>query len=196
MHFEKWHGLGNDFIVTEQALGTELVRRLCDRRRGVGADGVLVVRREADASVRMVIVNADGSRPEMCGNGLRCVAGYFAERGGLSEGTVLVRTPAGERRCEVRRQGGRFEVGAAMGLVRVGEHLLFAPPAAGPSDPAAAEPARDFVRVDVGNPHAVTFDPWDDAAVDRVGPALERAVPGGTNVELCRVSEGGRRIEV
>ncbi|MCC6526016.1 MAG: hypothetical protein IT373_25440, partial [Polyangiaceae bacterium] len=42
----------------------------------------------------------------------------------------------------------------------------------------------------------VTFDPWDDAAVDRVGPALERAVPGGTNVELCRVSEGGRRIEV
>src|SRR6185436_1323850 len=82
--FAKYEGLGNDFIVvevaTEAALPAELAKRLCDRHFGIGADGVLLVlppvSREARA--RMVVLNADGSRSEMCGNGVRCVVLHLA----------------------------------------------------------------------------------------------------------------------
>ena len=187
MQFEKWHGLGNDFIVVQQAVSPELVRKLCDRRRGIGADGVVALRMLSDASVRMVIVNADGSRPEMCGNGLRCAAGFVAERGGWSDGLLLVRTDAGDRRCDlVRRSETTFDVGVAMGATRVGERFRFRPDAPGPHGDGLA-----FVDVDVGNPHAVTFDAIDDLDIARLGSEVERAAPGGRNVELCRIFEPG-----
>jgi len=75
-HFFKYHGLGNDFIVLDRRksgadLDAQTTVRLCDRRRGVGADGVLVLLPSRRAAARMVVHNADGSIPEMCGNGLR-----------------------------------------------------------------------------------------------------------------------------
>src|SRR5687768_14764213 len=85
--FEKWEGLGNDFVVIEgPPPSPALARALCDRRRGIGADGVLAVQPADGAAARMIVVNADGSRPEMCGNGLRCVAAWLLDRGRVEEG--------------------------------------------------------------------------------------------------------------
>src|SRR6187551_299156 len=96
--FTKYEALGNDFIVLDADawpavdVTPALARALCDRHRGVGGDGVLWVwfaaaeGRPAGGDVQLVILNADGSRPEMCGNGVRCVAAYAHHRGRLARG--------------------------------------------------------------------------------------------------------------
>ncbi len=176
VRFEKWEGLGNDFVLLRDvgvALDDDEVRRLCDRRFGIGADGVLLV--ETAAGPRMIVRNADGSRPEMCGNGLRCVAGHLARSGSL-----VVATDAGARTCEVRPAGGAsgdsVDVTVDMGVSRRGEDLT------------AVVGGREhrFVTVDMGNPHAISFAEHDDALLDVLGPAVAVLPPGGTNVELCR----------
>jgi diaminopimelate epimerase len=184
--FEKWEGLGNDFVLIDAAeegsvpLSDGAVQRLCDRRRGVGADGVLLVTGAAAGAPRMIVRNADGSRPEMCGNGLRCVAAHlFGQGAGAS---LRVATDAGDRACEVAAAGeGAFEVSVEMGAARRGADL------------AAIVDGREhrFLTVDMGNPHAVTFEAYDDRAIDLLGPVVAAIPPGGTNVELCR-DEGGR----
>jgi diaminopimelate epimerase len=117
--FEKYEGLGNDFIVldSEEPLTTVEVKRLCDRHFGIGADGVLVVAgpRTQGARATMVVQNADGSRPEMCGNGLRCVALHLARRDGLERMEYVVDTDAGPRRCVIERQGDAASVSLGMG---------------------------------------------------------------------------------
>lgn len=204
--FEKWEGLGNDFVLVEADAATwsdELVRAVCDRRRGVGADGVLFVTRGAtggdaprgkdwrtppgSAPPRMVVRNADGSRPEMCGNGIRCVAGYLASRDEVAAngegaaaaitGAITIATDAGPKRCDVTGADGRFEVSVAMGAARIEGEL------------AVEVDGRThvFTRGDVGNPHAITFEAYDEAAIDRVGPLVATFPREGTNVEFCRV---------
>lgn len=84
--FSKYQGLGNDFIVVDGTGGCvrpEVAKRLCERRLGIGADGVLTILppRNPDAHFRMHVFNADGSVPEMCGNGLRCVIQHVEQRG-------------------------------------------------------------------------------------------------------------------
>jgi diaminopimelate epimerase len=167
MKFEKWQGLGNDFILTEHEVTPEQAISLCDRRLGIGGDGVLVIDREAK---RMIVLNADGSRPEMCGNGLRCVAGWLAEHDLIST-SVTVQTDAGERSCEIRRAApGRYDVRVDMGVARITGELVHA--------------RRKFVLVDVGNPHAVCFEELDAGEAEELGPAVEAHVEGGVNVEL------------
>lgn len=179
--FEKWEGLGNDFVVTEVEVTPARATALCDRRRGIGGDGVLSLLREG-GGWRMVVLNADGSRPEMCGNGLRCVVGYLAARGEDIEGELTIETDAGPRRCRfTRRDDGHYDVEAAMGEAKVGEDFDYA--------------GQRFSPVDVGNPHAVAFVEGGDGMLDDVGPALERDTEGGVNVELC-AQTGDRRIEV
>jgi diaminopimelate epimerase len=184
LQFEKWEGLGNDFVLVEQEITPERARVLCDRRRGIGADGVLIITR--DPQPRMVVLNADGSRPEMCGNGLRCVVGYLAE-GDSPEGELTLATDAGARRCGYRRSSaGIYDVTATMGEARLGDEVIV----------NTGADTRRFISVDVGNPHRVSFEPFEDELLDVVGPALERATVGGTNVELARVSNDGGRIDV
>jgi diaminopimelate epimerase len=181
--FEKWHGLGNDFIVTRERVSAEDAVRLCDRRRGIGADGVLVVERSGD-SRRMVVFNADGSRPEMCGNGLRCVVAHLAQEG-PDAGDLSIETDAGLKRCHYERQAGdRYCVQVDMGVATLGDTLR------GPAG------LRGYQRVDIGNPHAVSFDRFEESDVDVDGPAIEAAVAGGCNVEWVRVHDAGRRLEV
>ncbi len=184
MQFEKWEGLGNDFIVVRSGdLGAERASALCDRRRGIGADGVLMIADEGGAT-RMIVRNADGSRPEMCGNGVRCVVGAVAAERELARGEITIASDAGPRPCAFERAGDGFDVAVAMGLARIDG------PIARP-----AFPGRSFLRVDVGNPHAVSFDPFGPGDIDVVGPALERGVDGGINVELCRAADA-RRIDI
>ncbi len=176
--FEKWEGLGNDFLLVHDSdvapgLDPELARRLCDRRLGVGGDGVLLVRADAP---RMIVINADGSRPEMCGNGLRCVAALLADG---ADRDFTVATDAGPRRARVRwTTPGEASVEVEMGRATIGEAF----------EHDAAGRKLAFTSVNVGNPHAITFEPVEAGARDLFGPLVERAIAGGTNVEFAEPS--------
>src|SRR5450755_4408810 len=123
--FDKYEGLGNDFIVVDAASDDEMTLAraidLCDRRRGVGADGVLIVlpSRDTECVARMKVINADGSVPEMCGNGLRCVALRFARTRGLTRAEFAFDTDAGARACVIDDTNGKGFVTVDMGIVRV-----------------------------------------------------------------------------
>lgn len=178
LKFSKYEGIGNDFILVEasEPLGPDAVVRLCDRHFGIGADGVLVVTPASGSGrARMIVQNADGSRPEMCGNGLRCVALHLARRDGVAATEYTVDTDAGPRRCIVDRSGATGNV-----LIDLGR-----------AEPAGALNANvdgseyRFARISIGNPHAIVVGDLPDAAVvDRVGPAVSGQIPGGTNVEF------------
>ena len=183
--FEKWEGLGNDFVLVEQDPATwsdERVRAVCDRRRGVGADGVLFIDRGSPAELpRMIVRNADGSRPEMCGNGIRCVAAYLASHVKKAAGVMQIASDAGPKRCDVSGGGGRYEVSVEMGPARIDGQLAV----------AIDGRVHVFTFADVGNPHAITFEPYEEAEIDRIGPRVATHPEGGTNVEFCRVVRGG-----
>lgn len=195
--FAKYEGLGNDFLVLDAAewpaadLTPQLARRLCDRHRGVGGDGLLWVDRGAMAAGRvgLVILNADGSRPEMCGNGVRCVAAWLVDRGELAVGDALVvESDAGPRPVRVRAvRDGVAEVEVAMGRAAVTD-------AASVVDVGGAQMA---VRaVDMGNPHGVVFAPTDDPmGLVRAVTALA-VFPKGVNVELVAPEADGFRVRV
>ena len=201
----KYHGLGNDFLVLVDPDGTVGLERgdvaaLCERHRGVGADGVLRLSAPAGGGdLRMELRNADGGAAETSGNGLRCAVLAAAHAGLLPAGafdgsTVTVETGAGPvaaRLLGAGRPGALASVAVAMGAATVDPD----PPSLPPSlvDGVAAR------RVDVGNPHLVLL--VDDlAAVDLglVGPALEASVPGGCNVEVVRPlpGDGGLQMKV
>src|SRR4051812_48092016 len=109
----KYHGLGNDFVVLDRrSSGADIDAAasvaLCDRRRGVGADGVLVLLPSSRAAERMVVHNPDGSVAEMCGNGLRCAAKHLVDRGGAGRRSQLpIDTGAGVLNCRLTYEGDR-----------------------------------------------------------------------------------------
>ncbi|MCC6902321.1 MAG: diaminopimelate epimerase [Polyangiaceae bacterium] len=183
LRFHKYEGLGNDFVVVdaagEDAVPSDRVRALCDRHFGVGADGVLLVVPPSSpgARARMVVRNADGSRPEMCGNGLRCVALHLARLDAANAISYAIDTDAGPLSCEVEREGDAGSVSVAMGRGQLlGEHRV-----------DLDGRGRSFARVSMGNPHAISFEePLDEDHADRLGPRVSAELAGGSNVELAR----------
>ncbi len=184
--FGKYHGLGNDFVVVEQSqgpLGRDEIKRVCRRHRGIGADGVLMVEPQLEETppvVSMTVYNRDGSRPEMCGNGVRCVAAYAVRRWSVGE-RLVVDTDAGRRGCEIEQTGShRWQVTVEMGRARV------------EADGATLDVGGrsfEYVEVDVGNPHAVIFGEADAKLIDRVGRLANDDHPAfgrGVNVEFVR----------
>jgi diaminopimelate epimerase len=197
--FDKYEGLGNDFIVFERLSLEEMsparAVALCDRRRGVGADGVLLVLapQGSDAVGRMHVVNADGSTPEMCGNGLRCVAFHLHRRARAASAIDLpIETDAGIRSCHVdpldARSLAQAIVTVDMGVVRwLGDRTT-----------AVAGRSLVVSVADVGNPHAVLFGSFSPAEIQEIGPALATApdFPHGTNVEFARPAAEGIELVV
>lgn len=199
MRFAKAHGLGNDFVLVEDrdvpAGFSPWARRLCDRHRGVGADGVLRFRVEAP-EVHMRLINADGGEVELSGNGVRCLAAYVHHKGWLPE-RHTVRTPSGPRPVVVQRvAAARFRIETDLGapLLRSDQVPCALDPPAGPvlDHPLLAAGARVLVAAtSMGNPHCAVFTDAvaDDALVARLGPALEAHAffPKRTNVEFVTV---------
>jgi diaminopimelate epimerase len=189
VRFFKYEGLGNDFVVVdakdESIVTPERAVALCDRRFGVGADGVLLVLppRKPDCDVRMRVMNADGSVPEMCGNGVRCVAVHVARARGQHDGSVRVDTDAGASSCTVEDTHGEGIVTVDMGPIRLfGDRAL------------DVDGKRVVVTVaDAGNPHAVLFGAFTRGDVDHLGPRLATHpdFPRGTNVEFSHVASDG-----
>jgi diaminopimelate epimerase len=182
--FKKYEGLGNDFVLLElpkASLAEAAVRRLCDRHFGIGGDGVLVVTagKNAKAAATMIVLNADGSRPEMCGNGVRCVAFHLAKKAGRDALDVTIDTDAGPRVCKVRGDQVEVEMGNLVDL--------------GPIEVTVEGRVHKFARISAGNPHAITFDRYEQSEIDVIGPAVATSslFPEGTNVEFARLTDHG-----
>jgi diaminopimelate epimerase len=176
--FEKWHALGNSYLVLERvALGRPLaagvVRALCDPGTGVGADGVLEITDVRGPECELTIWNPDGSTAELSGNGTRIAARWLADRAGALE----VRVHVGPREVVARLREGSL-VEQELGRVEVGE----------PETIDVDGEAVEVVPVSVGNPHAVIGREPDRAELLRLGPLVERHArfPGRTNVQLVR----------
>lgn len=171
MKFTKMQGLGNDFVVVESdAVTPDDVRAWCDRRFGIGADGVLAV----DARPTMRYWNADGGPAQMCGNGLRCVARYAVDRQWAPAGEWFdVRTPVGDRRARVDGESITVEIGP----VHMGDRTVLE--------------GWALQLADVGNPHAVAVvgDP-DEVDVPDTGRRIgtHPSFPEGTNVEFAALT--------
>jgi diaminopimelate epimerase len=185
LFFWKYHGIGNDFVVVEtsQLMTPALAVRLCDRRRGIGGDGVLsVLPARAGGVGYMHIYNSDGSVAPMCGNGIRCVARHLADRRGLA-GELAVETDSGTKRCVVHRDrsGGVEAISVDVGPAQwqgeqtfeVGGERLVAQ------------------RLSVGSHHAVIFGEATRERATRLGPLVDRAVPGGVNAGFAAVRPDG-----
>jgi diaminopimelate epimerase len=197
MRFAKGHGTENDFVILLDPDGSEgltagLAGRLCDRRAGIGGDGVLrAVRTSAPGAAGsagdgaewfMDYRNADGSLAEMCGNGIRVFARYLAQHGLVAGPEFTVATRSGPRRV---RLGAGGDVTVDMGGVAV----------LGPGTAVVAGQAYQGLRVSVGNPHLACLveDPLASFDLSRP-PGLDPGqFPGGGNVELVRVT-GARSV--
>ena len=196
----KAHAYGNDFLLLDESsvpAGIDrgaLARRMCDRHRGLGADGlILFTAADGDSTehppagaVRMALLNADGSYSEVSGNGVRCLAAWIADRQGLAAGGVVdVDTDAGRKRLTLLKRGER--------------ELLFR---AAMGQPEAITIARlevdgsviDAVTLRVGNPQCVVLGEVTQARLHGLASklAVHPHFPHGTNVELAAVEDPGR----
>lgn len=183
--FHKYEGTGNDFILLEwpdvELPPEDAIRALCDRRRGIGGDGLLLLSPPSPTSLaRMILFNPDGSRPEMCGNGIRCAAfhalRWMAPPAPGPSATITIATDAGIRTCTVVPLDSReASVSVDMGTI---------PP---PTPVHLDSPAADLLVTSAGNPHAVSFDEVSDDAFLSLGPELSThpRFPAGVNVEFA-----------
>ena len=193
MKFTKMHGLGNDFVlvdVREFAIDnpSKFARWACDRRFGIGADQLLLLKDSQNADFRMDIINADGSIVEMCGNGIRAFARYVWDRGLSDKDMLDIATLAGTIRPErlgelIRVDMGEPELDGRKIPVALDGKVV---------DHPLEVDGRTFeiTCVSMGNPHAVIFvDDVKGFQVARYGPQIERneLFPNRINVEFVEV---------
>ncbi|MGD9764696.1 MAG: diaminopimelate epimerase [Candidatus Binatia bacterium] len=196
--FVKMHGIGNDYVYIDcfaHSVGNPaaLARRVSERRTGIGSDGLILICPSEVADCRMEMYNADGSRGDMCGNGIRCVGKYVAERGLSANNPLQIETDAGIKVLQLHRRNGMVE----RVTVDMGPPILD-----GPRIPVAAEgrvidaplkvgdTAYSITCVSMGNPHCVLFTPdVETLDLEAIGPAFEHHsfFPKRVNTEFIRV---------
>lgn len=197
--FAKYEGTGNDFIIVEDlaeeiSIAPDAVAALCERRFGIGADGLMLIRRSRLASFRMDFYNADGTRAEMCGNGIRCFAKYLHDFGLIKDLSIDIETGAGVKAVELIVDGNRA-VGASVDMGRPELRAERIPVNASlglenEAEVTLGSSAFEGVCVSMGNPHFVVFiDDLRSAPIADVGPMIENhpAFPNKTNVEFAKV---------
>ncbi len=196
MKFTKMHGCGNDYVYVDARRETvrspgALARAVSDRHAGVGADGLILITPSRRADFRMVMFNADGSRGEMCGNGVRCVGKYVYDRGLTRRKDLSIETGAGLVSLVLHVRRGKVDrVTVDMGPPRPVPRAFH----------VRADGARTVLRekvlgrkcsvVSMGNPHCVILvDSVERAPVPELGPAIERHpdFPSRINVEFVEV---------
>ncbi|MEO5365137.1 MAG: diaminopimelate epimerase [Magnetococcus sp. WYHC-3] len=193
--FAKMHGLGNDFVVFDRLDAppwrptSAQCAALAHRRRGVGCDQLVLLEPCSGVTARMVIINADGSEAEMCGNAARCVGWYLRHRRGLPGPRYTLATGAGVVGLELL-DGDRVAVDMGTPVLQgtqiptTWEGMVVNHPL------AVAETTVHLTAVSMGNPHAVLFDAAVERfPLERVGPELERDphFPRRVNVEVVQV---------
>ena len=200
MRFTKAHGIGNDFIIVSEsdvpAEWASWAIRLCDRNRGIGGDGILIVGVDAPGNVaRMKLLNPDGTHGEISGNGVRCVAAYAFSRGLLPRSHTVM-PPPGPRPVTVERTGPQgFSVHTNLGVPSLSAASV--PAAFGSLDKVVDHELNvegEIVRVtccSMGNPHTAVFvsEEEAEARMHHLGPRIENhpLFPNRTNVEFITV---------
>ena len=200
MKFTKMHGIGNDYVyvnclkekVEDPA---EAARFVSDRHFGIGSDGLILIKPSEVADFQMDMYNADGSRSEMCGNGVRCVAKYVYDYGLTDKTEVDIETGAGIKHIVLTIRDGKVE----KARVDMGEPILKPElvPVKGEGDKLVNEPILvdgqqyRMTCVSMGNPHAVVFLDEDvkDLDIEKIGPKFENheRFPKRTNTEFMNV---------
>lgn len=195
------HGCGNDYIYIDGArerIGQEekeaFVRRVSDRHFGVGGDGVIFINPSDEADFEMEMYNADGSRAEMCGNGIRCVAKYVYDYGLTDQTHISIETLGGIKYLDLIVEEGRVR------LVKVdmGSPVLEAEqiPIIGLGNRVLDEPIRvddmeyRITGVSMGNPHGVVFlEDVKNLEIEKIGPLFEHheCFPNRVNTEFVHV---------
>ena len=199
MRFEKWQALGNDYLIVEQAgVAPELVRHLCDRHFGVGADGVLALSPpdEPGFVARLRIFNPDGSEAELSGNGARQAILYLRHRGWTDSDTFSIQTIAGEIRPTI--------TGPTTCRVDMGRASLTSKDyPGGPPDGSGVVEGYDFQHVSIGNPQCAiriaTLAELDALDLQAIGPRIEHAplFPNRTNTSFwTELETGGIRARI
>ena len=209
MKFTKMQGAGNDFVLVEtsdtQHDWSQLAVAMCDRHFGIGADGLLLLLPSEIADFRMRILNADGSESNACGNGLRCLVKYFADRHSTNSGSqeISIETEAGIRTAIAHKATGRVtKVQTAMGEPKFEDKDI--PVVIGQGEGKVVD-IKSMINysitvdggelclslVSMGNPHAVYFyqEQVSDFPLFELGPKVElhKAFPAGMNFEVARV---------
>jgi len=207
MHFTKMHGIGNDFVMVNclgkdgDARLTKAQRRavfLCDRKFGVGGDGVIALLPGQKAPFAMRMFNPDGSESEMCGNGIRCFAKFLYDRG-LTHGKTDIAVETGAGLLHLQIQVGPDDKAASI-RVDMGEPVLKpsdVPTTLGGGDTPVVNLPLDLggqtvhvTAVSMGNPHAVTFvEDVKNYPIEAIGPQVENhpAFPRRINTEFIEV---------
>lgn len=213
IEFVKMEGIGNDFVLLDDRDGRiqaytpypELSKKLCSRRFGIGADGILLMLNCAESDMKFHIYNSDGSQAQMCGNGIRCLAKYLYENKLVSQKQIRVETLAGLMIPEVITDEKDQIVSVR---VDMGKPVLKCCDIPFKSDRDTAVEETLWVKdteytitaVSMGNPHAVIFvDDLSRVDLEQIGPAIEthERFPEKTNVEFVQViSETELRMRV
>lgn len=199
MRFFKYHGLGNDFIIIDNMDGQAIVdgalsEAMCHRRFGIGADGVILVEQSKKADVRMLMYNSDGSRPEMCGNGIRCFAKYVYDQNIVKKSCMAVETDAGILKIDIKSEGDVLKTA----MVDMGQPDFKAENVPVLLDRAEAinheiEIAGKKFKITsmlLGVPHTVVFvDSLEDETVIQLGKLIENSsyFPSKTNVNFVKI---------
>ena len=204
MIFYKYEGLGNDFILLEDfddqaPKEAAFARKWCDRRLGIGADGILYVGKAIGADASMRILNSDGSEAEMCGNGIRCVAKHLFDFRFVKKRRMTIDTLAGKKSINITVKEGKVtEVAVSMGPPTL-ECPKIPMRCKGQFINQVLEAGGKRVRgtaISIGNPHFVIFQRVKDEDMQWLGPSLEEhsLFPKRTNVEFATIEAD--RIEV
>ena len=212
VNFTKMHGAGNDFIVVDEWKGEvvpqvqkeKFVKSICDRRFGIGSDVAIFVQKSKVADVNFAYYNPDGSRAEMCGNGIRCLAKFVFEHGLIRRNVISAETRAGTKQLELTVVDGIvYEVKVDMGRPQVsrGEAQVSGDPDGKFVNQRVSVGGADYdlTAVGMGNPHTVMFcDNVDAVDVAKVGAAIRNHTPlspKGTNVHFLQ-HMGGNEFRI
>lgn len=203
IEFTKMHGLGNDFIFMhtinpEHYDLSKLAITLCDRRLGIGADGIILVLPSEKADIRMRIINSDGSEANMCGNAIRCFAKYVNENKLLDKEKFTIETFAGTIIPELNITSGKVtSVRVDMGEPQLERAAI---PMTGPNNKVIDEQLLvnghnfSITSLLMGVPHTMVFvDDAEKIDVTGIGPQIEKhqSFPKGTNVNFVKVLNSG-----
>ena len=209
MKFTKMHGCGNDYVYVDGSKEQipvekkpEIVRKLSDRHFGIGGDGVIFIHPSDEADFEMEMYNADGSRSEMCGNGIRCVAKYVYDKGLTDETKISIISAGKIKYLDLtvdKSVGKRGEVSKVR--VNMGSPILA--PEEIPVVADGTQVVNETITVDwneyrmtcvsMGNPHAILFtDGVKEMELEKIGPSFEHheRFPRRTNTEFVEVIDG------
>lgn len=206
MKFWKYQGIGNDFVLLENFDGRankdpSWVTSVCNRRFGIGADGILYIERSEKAGAEMSILNSDGSVAEMCGNGIRCVAKHLYDFGIVKRKHMTIDTLAGTKIIECTVIGNQVtdvKVGMGAAILDCTNIPMKCP---GRFIDSVLEVEGSKIRgtaVSMGNPHFITFQNFTDEEMERLAPLIQSddVFPKKTNVEFVKSSNGVLTVKV